>query len=483
MYSRPSAFGPSCAGGLKGSTGATKGIVDSSNGYNPAFTPPYYDGSSWAILTYKPTGSAPYRPTLQEIINNVTSSYVRFEMVSENLGATGPYSSTSLNSNSMQLSASLNLFNVVNTNEITLNNVDSTTVEPNSKIWAIQTKFETPILNFNPTDTGTTINSGSTIPTIGMWHQMGTLPDNDKGIFLQITDVPRSYLVYGTNGQTLDLQASASIYNTQPDLTGSLCDIVGFTKQETKLGQVANEKIIKEAVVAIPYVLKNGERNYLRLSDNSIRYLRNQFFGISQDIEQVEADIISSVPETVKQQIRLMKEYVIPPTFDFVNNEKADPISMYLFEFAYKLTQQDLINIWQGMMPNIAVEFEKKTVTIEHDLNDNDLITTEDLTNNLKWLVFKVKQKAKTNYFNQIFRSIQDKNLTKTRNLLKLGRNNSISSITKEDEYLYSYNWPYDYFSLVELAKLETQVIFESNEEELTNIRPSILNKQIKGIK
>ena len=481
MYSRPSAFGPACAGGEKGSTGYTKGIVDSSNGYNPAFTPPYYDGSSWAILTFKPSGSVPYKPTLNEIINNITSSYIRFEMISGTVGTSGPYSSANLNTNSMQVSASLNLFNIVNTNQVDLSTVDTVNIEPNSKLWAIQTKFETPILDFNPSNTGATVTSGSQIPTIGMWHQIGQIPEDDKGVYLQVTDVPRSYLVYGTNGVTLDLQASSSIFNTTPQLTGSLCDIVGFPKQEVKLGQVANEKTIKEAVVAIPYVEVLNQKIFINLPNNAVTYVQNTFFGMSKEIEQTETDILSSVPETVRNQLRAMKEYVIPPNFDFVNNDKVNPIAMYFFEFSYKLTQQDLVNIWQGMQPNISVEFEKQSSVIEHEVNQNEFINLTNLNERLQWLVFKVKQKAKTNYFDQVFQSIKEKNKEKINNLLKLGRNNKFNITSIESMPQYTYNWPYDFFSLVELAKIDAKLEFENLDTDPASIT-NVSNKTLKEI-
>ena len=57
-------------------------------------------------------------------------------------------------------------------------------------------------------------------------------------------------------------------------------------------------------------------------------------------------------------------------------------------------------------------------------------------------MVFKVKQKAEQNYYNKV--------VGETQKLIKGSP--------------YSYNWPYDYFSLVELAKIEVDVKFENTE-------------------
>ena len=50
MYSRPSAFGPPCAG-YNGSDETE--FYDSRDGFNPPFTPPYYDGEAWIDFVWK----------------------------------------------------------------------------------------------------------------------------------------------------------------------------------------------------------------------------------------------------------------------------------------------------------------------------------------------------------------------------------------------------------------------------------------------
>jgi hypothetical protein len=62
--------------------------------------------------------------------------------------------------------------------------------------------------------------------------------------------------------------------------------------------------------------------------------------------------------------------------------------------------------------------------------------TIDEFPERLQWMVFKVKQRAKRDYFTMID-----------------GRTPIMP--------FYTYNWPYDYFSLVELAKIDTEVSFE----------------------
>lgn len=476
MYSRPSGFGPACAGGISGSSIFTNDIIDSTNGYYAPYTPPYYDGEGWALLTFIPTGSTSYKPTLEHILNNLEVKYLRYEVVEPELGTGGPQGKGNLNANAMQVSASLNLINIVNLNQIAQNQSDATTTVDVSKAWAIQTKFETPILHFDTLYASTYPTSSGQVPfgTAGMWHQYGTIPTETQGIYLQVTDVPEDFSRYG---KEFDYRTAADTSTRDPSLTGSLADIVGFSKSPSKLGKIASSREIKEAVVAIPYIEENGTRRYIKLNDNAVRYLRKQYFGLSQDIEQVETDIALSLSDTIKKQFTTMKDYVFPPNFDFINNENIDPIAMYIFEFKYTLSQQDLADIWQGLLPDIGYKFEEQTSVITHELNENELIDKTNLNEKLKFFVFKVKQKAKNNYFERLVNSIQSSDKKKISLLQGLNRTDGIDFSQIDKDLTYSYNWPYDFFSLVELAKIDAKIEYMNEEETiLTNVSPKTFN-------
>ena len=74
-------------------------------------------------------------------------------------------------------------------------------------------------------------------------------------------------------------------------------------------------------------------------------------------------------------------------------------------------------------------------------------------------MVFKVKQKAKTNY-------VRD----------ALGKP---SFGLLEDERFFGYNWPYDHFSLIEMGKLDVQVNMVSTQFIGQDI--SQINDQLQG--
>jgi hypothetical protein len=176
-----------------------------------------------------------------------------------------------------------------------------------------------------------------------------------------------------------------------------------------------------------------------------------------------------------------MQEYIFPPSMDFVTNKDIEPFAMYIFEFSHTLSKQDLANIWQNLSPDIGTSHEVAEATISHELLAHELLgdgaklkftTTleldkkqriKEIPSDIRWMVFKVKKRAASNYFEKIFE----------RNESELGNKEKLSelSATSTGANLgVQYNWPYDFFSLVELVKIDAQVDFavpdDDNEEE-----------------
>ena len=147
---------------------------------------------------------------------------------------------------------------------------------------------------------------------------------------------------------------------------------------------------------------------------------------------------------------------------------------MYIFEFSHELSKSDLSLIWQNMMPDISVTAQKAEAVIEHPvltgpnleffgtdtgvLTGKDKLDTSDISvfpPNLRWMVFKVKQRAKNNYVGMSL--TQDEKKGFGLNELDPKGNLGISG----KHLTYSYNWPYDFFSLVELGKIQSDITFE----------------------
>ena len=438
MYSRPTAFGPPSFPITK-SGGFSYPGNRSDLGENYPFTPPYYHGQSWCDITFTATTEKKY--SFQEIIENSTIRQWRY---ADDAGIIALSKQKFINGSketlegaegdSMPLNASVNLFSQISAGE-----AGADASDPPSR-WVIQTKFETPMLNFNHLSASTSItlpqNASQSVPR-GMWHQYGNIEtEASKGIFLQVDDVPSGWIDNFLDG------ASST--------TGSLVDLCGFSTEAAKLGQIADEKLISEAVVAIPFIEEEGERKFFRIPRIDIQ----RAFGSAADR--------ALVGDSVLKMIAKMQQYVFPPTMDFLKNETIDPFAMYIFQFSHTLKKQDLANIWQNLYPEIGQTFETAESSISHELLAHELLgggavaTPEgtldvnavgnEIPDRVRWMVFKVKQRAQINYYKKI-----------------IGRQDDLPEATVSSEGVnveVSYNWPYDFFSLVELAKIETEVKF-----------------------
>jgi hypothetical protein len=448
MYSRPTAFGPP----IRPSSNATTEDW-SEAGENYAFTPPYYYGESWCDITFTADETRKY--SISEIINSSsmkqwrwTEDYgfapsVKASMI--NGGKTSTYTkdteySSGTRGHGMHLDSSINIYSQKSTG-----NTGDNPSDPATR-WAIQAKFETPMLNFNhlsASDSITLPNNASQSVPRGMWHQYGRIEeDATKGIFLQVDRVPDGWI----NGW---LQTTAAT-------TGSLVDLCGFSTEAVKLGQIADTKEIREAVVAVPFVEQDGERKFFRISRADVERFKTN--------DREERKLIGA---SLFKQLYHMRRYVFPPSMDFLNNDTIDPFAMYIFEFRHTLKKQDLADIWQNLYPKIGRTFETSEASISHELLAHELLgggavlTPEgtldvnavgnEMPDRVQWVVFKVKQRAEINYYKKII-GRQDEELSE-------------ATITSEGvSAQISYNWPYDFFSLVELAKIEAEVEFSERE-------------------
>jgi len=367
---------------------------------------------------------------------------------------------TRINANSMQLDATLNLQNykiVVNSE---INSAASTTLLKTSDLsyaWNIETKFETPMLNFADISGSNGGGGGATLPAgSGMWHQFGKLSNDNEGIYIQIDEIPQGWLTYNpiATGSAY-YQGSSSIQN--------LTELVGFSTQPVKLGQLQRTKKVYEAVVAVPFVEEGGIKKFFEIPKETI--------DISLGIEvNRRADRSDEPGETIKMLSSYLDKYIFPPMFDYKLNTDIIPVSMYVFEFDYDLDENDLSYIWQNLPPVSSKAVQKKVFSISHKLLYNELmghanaLKNQTIDSNIQWMVFKIKQKAKYDYNEFLGNKAIDTNNqlidAKTIGLFSNTNTNLFADVK------YSYNWPYDYFSLVELAEIKVAIDLEKPDDD-----------------
>ena len=472
MYSRPTAFGPAVWGRDGASISENSGALDSLVGYNWSFTPPYYHGESWADLIFYPDHTKSY--TLEQILAEIEVRYWRADKgySQRKLMPTGNgviYSADNINANAMQLDSVLNLFGVENipfeeTNESTLATTKRNTTV--AQRWVIQPKAETPMMNFSDEGVNeiTTGRGYSLSPTYasesvprGMWHQFGNMPeDPSKGIFLEIGDIPTNWLQFHPSVTVAD-----SIYNNQ-DATNnsgsvyqnmkSLTDLLGFENSSTRLGELKESQTIREAIVAIPYITIGGG-NCNDINSQASDAEQKQFFSIPRErvdaaikVGSLKGDADTSAGDSIRDLIANVKEYVLPPEFDFVADPKKLPLVMYFFEFEYKLDKDDLSYIWQNLAPRNYKQMAQVVQKSAHKLAENELLQPEDIieNKNLRWMVFKVKQRGMAKYEEKTYRQAGTK-----------------GAATQTSGYEVNYNWPYDYVSFVEMINMDVEVLMD----------------------
>ena len=490
MCSRPSSFGPPVSGrrfidhtaSVHLNCDAVR-IQDSLTGHNPAFTPPYYNGEAWADVLY--THTLNNQPTVSEIQSGSKVICWRYdEQPLEQRGSNAtPYGHDNVNIFSMQLTHSINILGKAEINSVEfdpLGGAKSIKNDPssNSNVWVIQPKFETPILNFHTASAmhPTIPTFGSESVTRGIWNQFGRIPtDPSVGVFLEVADIDESWLTKRlpnfktTHAAHAGLQIGSkmarkynwvlSTYNTGSGKIQSLADNINFSKRSAKLGQISKKRKFKEAVIAVPFVEVDSERKFFEIPYLSIKSTIDFVNGSTTE----KPDIGESIVDMVSK----MKNYVFPPTFDFLTNDSVTPVAMYIFEFEHEFDQNDLSYIWQNLKPLKADTVETAQATISHNLLTDELMGyTADIAGNplqeqLRWMVFKVKQRSGYNYYDKL--SDKDK---------RYSFDFTIGGASTDQDLFesYSYNWPYDYFSMIESVKLEAEVEFSGDKGSATEI-------------
>ena len=485
MYSMPSTWGPPTSGrqgvhaespthAVSGSQHS--GVLDSLTGVNPAWSPVYSDGECWAHFIYDHSGIE--QPSLENLFSSGTLIPWRFDhraLSGSNGGSNQqPYGPTRINDIAMQLTSSFNLFGKRRNPTIetgpagqTISNTVNTSQTTNT--WVISPKMTTPILNFNEASASIPTNGSESVPR-GMWHQFGRIPTGSEGIYLEVGDIDSQWIENRLPAIILpnDTHFTQSACADSEDIGGrtyghiinlygdgntkihSLADQVGFKKKSKKLGRLAKSRIVKEAIVAVPFLVKEGKREFFEISEKAVAASLSTPAGGEEKTNSV-ADMVSK-----------MKEYVLPPRFDFVKYpDKVTPFAMYIFEFKHKFDQDDLSYIWQGLQPRSAASMQLSEASIEHQLLSEELMgkygeeTGEPMPSELQWMVFKVKQKAATDYYEKV-----------------VGRQSAPTStpgtsVNESLDYEYSYNWPYDYFSLIEFAKIDAEVKFAPTKSDV----------------
>jgi hypothetical protein len=485
------------------------------HGYAP-YHPPFLDKNAepYVEISFTPSTAGTY--TLDQIWEGATFTYNNFYQEPSNANTATTKRNNANFANAMAISASIDLKSFV---QYQAEENAPGSNRDGRKRWVIQSKWETPVLQFANATASALKLSDNTVASVtnspwqnrtwtqyfsqslatsepyltastGMWHQYGALPAKvGEGYELAVEEIEGL------------------------DSSKQLARLVGFTSENKRSakatpGRISEFKEIAESVVAIPYYVTDDDQvEFFDISEEVMLKARTLNAGRKRQLDNgaltsEEYDRLFNTPGSnptllTAYQMRMMEKYVMPPQFDFVTYPELAKTSrpmMYVFQFRAAMKKQDLQNIWQNLSPTSAVSTGKARYSatranetkfgLESDVQyvshflDVDKTPFEGsdqkafLEEKVRWIVFKVKMRAE-----------KDLSKIKRESLpgLKSGKKIANTSIKdsgyfyKDDsndpvinenrgvsglKYKHSFNWPYDYFSMVELIKVESKVDF-----------------------
>ena len=240
--------------------------------------------------------------------------------------------------------------------------------------------------------------------------------------------------------------------------------------------------------------------------------LKNAYKNYNAAKDLIEKTDLGQLIKTLSGENSAAKlGYMLPPEMDFMNNSAITPFQMSVIPIDHKLDKVDLSNIWQNLAPDATFKASKTTSEVVlrpgetsiaynldsiHDLlgpgivfpdafvtsNQGQFLCAKSLSatfgswgddrikyygsypkspaefyGKLRWMVFKVKQRSAMNY--DLYKKRQVDLALANNGVQRYQTGDSqyvtLDSLTTQE--LYGANWPYDYFSLIERAKIEVE--------------------------
>ena len=296
-----------------------------------------------------------------------------------------------------------------------------------------------------------------------------------------------------------------------------------FESQKAKrlgvLGE-SDEKIISEAVIAMPFYMDAANKpKFMTLKASptelgpKIKEFRRTFtnYSLPPSLAMRLAPLLPSTYPRVSSFINPFGGDDYDSTL--ANVELIETPVVYMMEHGVSLSRQDLADIWQGLAPEAGTSLKMDVTAIDHympgekveedplifpeiiqkqielniprtghprvDLLDISNLPSKDGFNvDIKWFVFKVKRRGLKSYDKLITKEVNGYDfdpyqaaidrleqgpLSRASEERILGLRSVMSIMSYADNNAVNdptYNWPYDYFSLIELDKITTKLGF-----------------------
>ena len=377
-------------------------------------------------------------PTFGDILRFSTKTF-KNKQIFEQLGSTIGTSTNTNSSQFMTIEAGVDLFNY-----------DSETEQ-----WIINTKCEFPVHNVAPSGTAVAAKFPNGNPSTRLGLFAG---DVNRGVWHQFLT---------------DTESKLKLVVRNPDVvtnrtTGSLVQACGFETEQKVVSQIADSGELKEFLVVIPFVTNECEEE--TFFHYPIDEFERAYAAIPTGNPQptiLASSAVQTESTSLTDSLARQRDLILPPTLNYMmrrdNAEKRleqdeygsilPPFAMYVFEVEQQLDQADLSRWWQGVLPTAGEKASFEKFNITHDIKDGEIISPSVLNNDLfggklpkeiRFKVFKAKYRRNLSY-----EEIKNKSLYGTKPM------NSI----------FGYNYPHDFYSLIEMAKVDIGLEYDGDEE------------------
>jgi len=341
---------------------------------------------------------------------------------------------------------------------------------------------------------------------------------SSKGMWHQYSNINSGYdLIIGAHPDGGQYKSLAKAVGFTPNAEEPFIAPLG----KVRGSEDSSRKVISEALVVIPfqkYYDDNGEEQYRTIPFHFVRpdspfpvaMTSHHFYNYVAGLVKRDPDTNALTPNEelindirldpgIQMQVELMHDFVIPPQYDFLksgpgprtNSMNQETAVMFILPFYHELTEEDVVNWWQNLPPGIANNPQISESHASHSLYSSDAIngtndvvhpygildpgdkivglTSEILLEDLKWKVFKVKKRAKQSYYGKLLDSYlgEEFDASKIKEILSnqrvpqtLATGHPLTQELKRRRDT-SWNWPYDYFSLIELVNVDTKLNVE----------------------
>ena len=251
--------------------------------------------------------------------------------------------------------------------------------------------------------------------------------DNSKGVWLKIYDCADGNIsaaeLFGLEGKTRIGGMKEDVYLEEAVLAIPLISNTSNTAEPIKLDR---ETVLNR----IKYLQKDGQLRFKYFKEEELE-------GITLNRETDRTD----PPNVIDDYILANEKYVFPPELDVtkvLNDKTWNPFFGIVFEFSKKMTRCDRLSLWQGVLTDniLSTDVVEQTISIPVETFGPNF-KFEDKT--IRVMLLRVKKRAETDY--EVWRG----------KLLNL-------DYDKEKDYRFSYNYPYDEFTILPASELVVRV-------------------------